>query len=123
VHVCQTIVICIVEGTIGGKEQSREKRRLLHRHCISDALKPLILKVQQLKTKMLSLKKKNLEFSSQITQNQTKILKKNKNNSLKAPLQPSQIADKATLKTIKKTFAEIAKLNSLVTKQSIKLDK
>jgi hypothetical protein len=76
----------MMEGTIRGKEQSGEKRRLLRRHCISDALKPLILKVQQLKTKILSLKKKNLEFSSQITQNQMKILKKNENNSLKAPL-------------------------------------
>jgi hypothetical protein len=52
------------------------------------------------------------------------ILKKNKNNPLKeTSFQPSLKANKAIQNTAKKNFIEIAKLNSLVLEQSIKLDK
>jgi hypothetical protein len=92
--------------------------------AISEGLKPLILEIQQLKIEILSLKKENSEFSSQITQNQTKILR-NENRAKTPPSQPSQMAEmaeKAIQKTAKKTFAEIAKINSLVAEQSNKLD-
>jgi hypothetical protein len=45
-----------------------------------------------------------------------KILKKNENIAKIAPPQPPKTAKKALQKTAKKTYAEIAKINNLMTK-------
>ena len=89
---------------------------------IQEALTPLIVEIQQLKIEISSLKKENSEFSSQITQNQTKILKKNENTVKTIPPSASTATEKALQWTAKQTYAEIAKINSLMTKQSDKLD-
>jgi hypothetical protein len=60
-----------------------------------------------------------------MTRNQAEILKKNENMA-KTTLTPlsitSKIAEKAIQQTVKETYAEIAKINSLMTKQLNKLD-
>jgi hypothetical protein len=60
-----------------------------------------------------------------MTRNQAEILKKNENIAkITPPLAPStsKIAGKAIQQMIKETYAEIAKINSLMTKQLDKLD-
>jgi thiamine biosynthesis lipoprotein ApbE len=60
-----------------------------------------------------------------MTRNQAKILKKNENMAKITPISlstTSKIAEKAIQQTVKETYAEIAKINSLMTKQSDKLD-
>jgi hypothetical protein len=60
-----------------------------------------------------------------MTRKQTEILKKNENTVKATPSfapSTSNIAEKATQRTIKETYAEITKINSLMTKQSDKLD-
>jgi hypothetical protein len=57
-----------------------------------------------------------------MTQNQAKILKKNENIARTTPSPPSNAAEMALRKTAKETYVEIAKINSLMIKQSDKLD-
>jgi hypothetical protein len=60
-----------------------------------------------------------------MTRKQTEILKKNENTVKATPSSApstSNIAEKAIQRTVKETYAEIAKINSLMTKQSDKLD-
>ena len=90
--------------------------------AIQEALTPLIVEVQQLKIEISSLKKENSEFSSQMTRNQANILKKNEKLAQTNPLPASNTVEKALQRTAKETYAEIAKINSLMTKQSDKLD-
>ena len=96
--------------------------------AIQEALNPLIVEIQHLKSEIISLKRENSEFSTQMTRNQAEILKKNENTvkatPISSPLVPStsKIAEKAIQRTVKNTYAEIAKINSLMTKQSDKLD-
>ncbi len=92
---------------------------------ISEAIRPLILEIQSLKSEILSLKNERnpLEFSQNTSsQSESETAKLSSSES-----KSTQIAQKAIQKTAqqtaKKTFAEIAKLNSLVSEQSIKLDK
>jgi hypothetical protein len=80
------------------------------------------VEIQQLKIEISSLKQENIEFSTQITQNQVKILKKNENIAQGTIPPSSKATEKAFQKTAKETYAEIAKINSLMTQQSDKLD-
>ena len=108
-----------------GNNDQKISEKINVQQIISEAIKPLILEIQALKSEILSLKNeknttntpKNSNIQSEITE---------KLNSYQEP-KSTQIANKAIQKTAqntaKKTFAEIAKLNSLVSEQSIKLDK
>jgi hypothetical protein len=54
-----------------------------------------------------------------MTRNQAEILKKNENIAKTTPILPSttsKIAEKAIQQIVKETYAEIAKINSLMTK-------
>jgi hypothetical protein len=82
---------------------------------IIEALKPLIVEIQQLKIEISSLKQENIKFSTQITQDQAKILKKNENIAQETPPPSSKATEKTLQKTIKATYAEITKINSLMT--------
>jgi hypothetical protein len=87
--------------------------------AIQEALNPLIAEIQHLKIEIISLKKENSEFSSQMTRKQTEILKKNENTVKATPSSApstSNIAEKAIQRTVKETYAKIAKINSLMTK-------
>jgi hypothetical protein len=94
--------------------------------AIQEALNPLIVEIQHLKREIISLKEENSKFSSQMTRNQAEILKKNENIAKANPPpsvpSTSKIAEKAIQQIVKNTYAEIAKINSLITKQSDKLD-
>ena len=81
-------------------------------------MQPLISEIQTLKQEVLSLK--NAKNAQIIKQNLI-----SKPETAKEITQKAQIAQstKNSQKTVQKTFAEIAKLNSLVTEQSNKLDK
>jgi hypothetical protein len=50
-----------------------------------------------------------------MTQNQVKILKKNENMAQGTPPSSSKATEKALQKTTKETYAEIAKIDSLMT--------
>ena len=86
-----------------------------------EAIKPLISEIQTLKSEILSLKKeKNTSNTVQNSFTQSEIIEKTaQTDTQKTSKNPQKDAQKAA----KKTFAEIAKLNKLVSEQSIKLDK
>lgn len=86
--------------------------------AISTAVQPLISEIQALKSEVLSLKKVKKASIPQ----QSPISESEKPTESTQNSQSTQSAENSQ-KTAQKTFAEIAKLNSLVTEQSIKLDK
>lgn len=90
---------------------------------VLEAIQPLILEIQSLKSEILSLKNERITpIPIDLIQPKTTKeigLKQGQNSMKKAHIASQNSAEN----TAKKTFAEIAKLNSLVAEQSIKLDK
>lgn len=92
--------------------------------AISEAIQPLILEIQSLKSEIFTLKNEgNLLFSSQSSSSQFEKIRSSTPSQEQKSLKIAEKAiQKSTQKAAEKTFAEIAKLNSLVSEQSIKLD-
>ena len=93
--------------------------------AISVAIQPLISEIQALKTEVTSLKNaKNVQIP---TQNLNPLPKSSSKPVKKTALIPQSIKDSMNAnnnqKSIQKTWAEISKLENLVTEQSNKLDK